>query len=78
MKIKISNWINSLSWIAILSISLICGLAFSKAVIFAIGILYLAYLNPIESTCFFAFVFSAVYMVRAIFKAQLVDNQTEI
>lgn len=78
MKIKISNWINSLSWIAILSISIICGLAFSKAVIFAIGILYLAYLNPIESACFFAFLFSAIYMVRAIFKSQLVDNQTEI
>jgi len=78
MKSKISNWINSLSWISILSVSLICGFAFSKAIIFAIGILYLAYLNPIESACFFAFIFSAIYMVRAIFKAQLVDNQTEI
>jgi hypothetical protein len=35
-------------------------------------------LHPLESACFFAFVFSAIYMVRAISKAQLVDNQTEI
>jgi len=26
----------------------------------------------------FAFLFSAIYMIRTIFKAQLVDNQTEI
>ena len=78
MKSKISNWINSLSWIAILSVSIICGFAFSKAVIFAIGILYLAYLNPIESACFFAFVFSAIYMVKAMLTAQLVDNKTQI
>ena len=78
MKIKILNWVNSLSWIAIILGSFLCGYVFSKALIFAIGILYLAYLNPIESSCFFAFVFSAIYMVRAISKAQLVDNQTEI
>jgi hypothetical protein len=78
MKSKISNWINSLSWIAILAISIVCGFAFSKAVIFAIGILYLAYLNPIESACFFAFVFSVIYMVKAMFTAQLVDNETQI
>lgn len=78
MKSKISNWINSLSWIAILSISIVCGFAFSKAVIFAIGILYLAYRNPVESACFFAFVFSAIYMVKAMFTAQLVDNETQI
>lgn len=72
------NWINSLSWIVIVLLAILCGFIFSKAIIFAIGILYLAYLNPIESACFFAFVFSAIYIVRAIFKAQLVNNQTEI
>jgi hypothetical protein len=40
--------------------------------------LYLAYLNPIESACFFAFVFSVIYMVKAMFTAQLVDNETQI
>lgn len=72
------NWINSLSWTIIILLAILCGFIFSKAIIFAIGILYLAYLNPIESACFFAFVFSAIYIVRAIFKAQLVNNQTQI
>jgi hypothetical protein len=67
-----------LTWIALFLGALLCGFAFSKAIIFAIRILYLAYLNPIESACFFAFVFSAIYMVRSIFKAQLINNQTEI
>ena len=67
-----------ITWVILFIGALLCGFAFSKAIIFAIGILYLAYLNPIESVCFFGFVFSAIYMVKAMFTAQLVNNQTEI
>jgi hypothetical protein len=78
MKNQISNWINSLSWTAVILCSLLCGFAFAKAAIFASEILFLSYLYPLESACFFAFIFSAIYMARAISKAQLIDNQTEI
>ena len=77
MKNKTSHWL-SITWVILFLGALLCGFVFSKALVFAIGILYLAYLNPVESSCFFAFVFSAIYMVRAMLTAQLVDNQTQI
>ena len=58
--------------------SIACGFAFWKGIIFAIGILYLAYLNPMESACFFAFIATFIFMRRAINDSQLVDNQTQI
>lgn len=77
MKSKTSHWL-PITWVILFLGAILCGFVFSKALVFAIGILYLAYLNPIESSCFFAFIFSAIYMVKAMMTAQLVDSKTQI
>lgn len=77
MKSKTSHWL-PITWVFLVLGAILFGFVSLKALIFAIGILYLAYFNPIESACFFAFVFSIIYMVKVMFTAQLVDNETQI